>query len=494
LPGSREIFHQLGKTLAVRLPVPAADRADGPWPAFREQNLILAVRPTTMTIFVDSSWRPTLNENNYRLGFWHFGQAQKGERGMDRRVFLKLGAWSVGSFAGLPLLEACTGGGSEKVSATNLYKQTNLAASNESYNALFTYPDMIDAWGAAIRPAGAGGHFWVTASAKSYEFIGDVTVDGVLEPLTVDPALGQVALPPLDGTNTGAANGVVFNGIGTGFRITQTLENGETFTAPAKFVFVADNGVMSAWAQRSNPDGTLSYPMYANTIVDEGAQNTAFFGLAINTANTQLVACDFGNNPFPRLRVFNDSFVEEDLAGRFANPFLADQSVFKPGDYAPWAAHTHTINGVASLFVCYVNTSEDPDNPGQVLFATENTGRGTSRLVEFTEAGEFVAIWDDRGTLNGPWGVAVAPDNFGALSNQLIVSNFSDGTLVAFDTTTKRATELVRDDQGNVAVIQGIWAILFGNGVKLGDSNALYFAAGPNDETEGLFGSLRFAG
>ena len=412
---------------------------------------------------------------------------------MDRRGFLKAGAWSAGSIATLPLLNACGGGANEEVTAGNKYKQANLAASNASYNALFTFPDMVDAWGTAIRPAGAGGHFWVTAGSNSYEFIGDVNG----EPLTQDPALGIVSLPPATmpaGTNAGSSNGIVFNGIGTGFQITQTLANGDSFTAPAKFVFVSDNGVMSAWAQRNNADGTLSYPSYANTIFDEGTDNSAFFGLAINSANTQLIAADFGNNPFPRLRIYDDTFTEQPLNGRFASPFRADQSTFKPGDYAPWAVHTVVVNGKPSVFVCYVNTSEDPDNPGQVLFATESTGRGTSRLVEYNEDGTLVAVWDDRGTLSGPWGVAIAPANFGGLSNMLLVSNFSDGTIVAFDPATKSATEFLRDDKGNVAAISGIWNILFGNGVKLGDSNALYFAAGPNDETEGLFGSLRYAG
>ena len=105
---------------------------------------------------------------------------------------------------------------------------------------------MVDAWGVAIRPAGAGGHFWVTASAASYEFVGDV--DGT--PLEIDPALVEVALPA-SGENPGAANGVVFNATGTGFRITQTLADGDVFTAPAKFIFVSDNGTLSAWAQRS---------------------------------------------------------------------------------------------------------------------------------------------------------------------------------------------------------------------------------------------------
>jgi uncharacterized protein (TIGR03118 family) len=115
-------------------------------------------------------------------------------------------------------------------------------------------------------------------------------------------------------------------------------------------------------------------------------------------------------------------------------------------------------------------------------------------LVEYTADGQLVAVWDDRGTLNGPWGMVVAPGNFGALSNQLLVGNFSDGTIVGFDTQSRKATGYLRDANGQVVKIQGLWDLLFGNGVSLGDANALYFAAGPNGELDGLFGSLRFVG
>jgi uncharacterized protein (TIGR03118 family) len=106
----------------------------------------------------------------------------------------------------------------------------------------------------------------------------------------------------------------------------------------------------------------------------------------------------------------------------------------------------------------------------------------------------LVAIWDDRGVLNGPWGVVAAPSGFGPFSNQLLVSNFSDGTIVGFDTGSRRATEYMRDTSGNIVKIQGLWNLLFGNGESLGDADAMYFGAGPADESDGIFGSLRFAG
>ncbi|HTP38492.1 MAG TPA: TIGR03118 family protein [Steroidobacteraceae bacterium] len=406
---------------------------------------------------------------------------------MDRRRFVKQALWAGGGLASLPFLDAC-GGSTDQVSPRNAYRQANLAASSAAYDPTFLIPDMIDAWGIAIRPAGAGGHFWITASSASYEFVGDV--NGA--PIALDPDLIAVTLPP-SGDNPGAANGIVFNSTGVGFDITQTLPSGQAFTASSKFVFVSDNACLSAWTQFANADGSLEYPDYALKILDDGPNGSAFFGLAASPGFDKLFVADFGNNPYPRVRIFDDTFTEEEVAGRFANPFTTP-GTFVPGDYAPWNIHTQQINGGYSVFIAYVPTSEDPDNPGSVLFATENTGRGSSRLVEYTPAGDLVAIWDDRGTLNGNWGMALAPSNFGPFSNQLLVGNFSDGTIVGFDTTKKAATEFLRDDSGNVAVIQGLWGMLFGNGVKLGDTNALYFAAGPADETEGLFGSLRFVG
>jgi uncharacterized protein (TIGR03118 family) len=93
--------------------------------------------------------------------------------------------------------------------------------------------------------------------------------------------------------------------------------------------------------------------------------------------------------------------------------------------------------------------------------------------------------------LNAPWGLALAPANFGAFSNALLVGNFGDGQIHAFDPTSGRFLGELKDESGEPVAIDGLWGITFGNGVGGGDRNALYFAAGPEDETHGLFGSLR---
>lgn len=94
--------------------------------------------------------------------------------------------------------------------------------------------------------------------------------------------------------------------------------------------------------------------------------------------------------------------------------------------------------------------------------------------------------------MNAPWGIAVAPSNFGKLSNAVLAGNFGgNGTIAAFNDSTGKFIDFMKTESGDILKIPGLWALLFGNGESLGDSSALYFAAGPSDEKEGLFGSLR---
>ncbi|HEY6530606.1 MAG TPA: TIGR03118 family protein [Cellvibrionaceae bacterium] len=414
---------------------------------------------------------------------------------MKSRCFVKSAATLLAATSILLLSGCGSGGGShggEQVTSNNRYKQTNLVASNPAYKPLFLDASLVNAWGISIRPAGAGGHFWVTASDASYEYVGDVNGKPLFQDDVQLVKLPEATSVPVSEDPIGAANGTVFNG-GTQFVIEQDHPKG-TIKAAAKFLFVSDNGVLSAWTERKNQDGSFDRPSDAVAVVDYSADGSSFFGLAMSPAQDKLFVADFGANETPdgaahaKIRIFDGTFKEEPLNGRFKNPFIA-ASGFQVGDLVPFNIQTLTYGTTTSVFVTYVNTSRDEQ--GKLVVAVEDAGRGRGKLVEYTGTGEFVAIWDDRGSLNAPWGMVVAPSNFGGLSNQLIVGNFSDGTMIGFDTKTKRATEYLRDEAGNVVKIAGLWGLLFGNGASLGDANALYFAAGPGDETEGLFGSLR---
>lgn len=374
-------------------------------------------------------------------------------------------------------IAGCGGGEAE---LQNSYASKNFVATSAAYNpGLAIEPNFADAWGISIRPAGAGGHFWVTAGNTSYEYVGDVNG----QPLSQD-SLKKVALSGIpDG---GRATGTVFNGAANTFVITQTHPNGD-ITAGAKFLFAADNGVISAWTERKKADGSFDRPDTSKVVIDQSAQGAQFFGLAINPANDRLYAANFGTNP--GIKVFDAAFNDISATVKFTNPFAADTDNVKPGEYAPFGVQ---VLGT-SVFVAYAQTSEDPAVKGQVLAATEVHAAGSGRLAEFDLNGKLIAIWDDSGKLNAPWGMAIAPSDFGLLSNTLLVGNFGEGTIVAFDRTSHKVVNYVRDANGKPVVIDGLWGLLFGNGASLGDSNALYFASGPEDEKGGVFGALRYA-
>ena len=366
---------------------------------------------------------------------------------------------------------------------TNRTVQKNLVASNASYSPAMIEAEFANAWGIAIRPAGAGGHFWVTAGGKSYEYVGDVGSTALFQDTLKDIAL------PRGANDEGFATGTIFNPT-TGFTVTNAHPNG-AITAPAKFLFATDNGVISAWTERNNASAVQGkdWPAAAEVVINDGSAGAAFFGLAIAAPVSQLIIADFGVQP--RLRVFDASFSEIAHAG-FKNPFVTGlDGAAKPGDYVPFNVTSQLLKGHERLFVTYAKSQPSPSDATAFYAAEEDSAPGHGRLVEYSANGSLIAIWDDKGMLNSPWGVALAPANFGALSNHLLVGNFGSGTVTAFDTSTKQAVAYINNSAGKPVVIGGLWAILFGNGASLGDSNALYFAAGPEEESEGVFGSLR---
>lgn len=376
----------------------------------------------------------------------------------------------------------------------NKFMQHNFVANKAEYKADVIEKDFINAWGISNRPAGAGGHFWVTAKDISFEYVGDVqnSADEKLRKLHTDE-LKYVKLPV--GGEDNFATGTVFNNSTENFVITQNVEGAAPITAPAKFLFASDGGIISAWTERKKEDGTFDRSGEALKVIDQSAEGAAFFGLAINNAYTKLYAADFGTKP--QIRVYDGSFKQIDV--KFDNPFDDNKNgVVDAGEYAPF-----NIQALKdSIFVAYAKTQPCPAEEvkagackeGELFVGEEDTSKpGLGKVAEFDENGKLKAVWEDAGKLSAPWGVAFAPANFGALSNALLVTNFGDGTIAAYDATTRKFVDYMRDEKGEPIVIKQIWGILFGNGASLGDTDALYFAAGPADEVDGLFGSLRLA-
>ncbi len=378
------------------------------------------------------------------------------------------------------------------------YADTRFVANKDSYKGeLATDERFINAWGIAIRPAGAGGHFWVTAKDISYEYVGDVkhSPDKIMRKLHQD-ALKEVKLPV--GGDANFATGTVFSGSTTDFVITQNVKDKEPITAPAKFLFASDGGIISAWTERKNADGTTDHPSEAIAVIDESDSGAQFFGLAMSADYSKLYVADFGQRS--AINVYNGRFQPEPIL--FDSPFDDNKNGrVDAGEYAPFnIQNLKTPKGNNHLFVAYAKTQSCPADAikegackkGEIFPGEEDIEKaGNGRVAEFTEDGRLVRVWNDGGKLSAPWGFAFAPNNFGALSGTLLVSNFGDGTIAAFDPETTEFKDMIRSDAGKPIIVDKIWGILFGNGESLGDTNALYYAAGPEDESDGLFGALR---
>jgi uncharacterized protein (TIGR03118 family) len=379
------------------------------------------------------------------------------------------------------------------------YLQTNLVANKAEYHPQIVDERMINAWGIALRPPGAGGHIWISnaGTGTSSEYIGDVPGN----PLHQD-GLKLVALEQPRFTDHGYAfvTGQAYNsasdfpGQPEEFHISGEAFNRKTatpepikggFSGPAKFVFVTEDGCINAWSS-----STAVAMGVAPLVVDysktashfPNAVNCVFSGVALtnNASSTEAYSKAGGNHLFAAdirngvIRVFDNKW--KDVTDSHA--FQAPLSV---GRLHPF--NILDLNG--HLFVAYAEFDPASDEGQEQIL-----GAGRGQVVEYNEDGTLVRDFHTRGVLNAPWGMAIAPATFGKYANHLLVANFGDGTISAFDLDSGEFSGYLRAPDSKIICIDGIWAIAFGNGHSLGDSNALYFTAGPNGEEDGLFGRI----
>lgn len=415
------------------------------------------------------------------------------------------------------LLAACGGGGSGSggvgtaPAQQNRFALSHLVASSPAFKAQFTVPDFTDAWGIAIRPAGAGGHFWIGGGGSSWEFLGDVSTspDPKLRTLTTD-ALTRVSVPGTqDPVLGGTVTGVAFNGgdinAANFLPLGQTMPDDQGVPVPmtgsSRFIFVTDSGHIGAWGERRQDNGAvMRHNGAAADVYDGSALGSAFFGVAVKPGSFDtLWVADFGADP--QIRQLDGQWALVPTQG-FANPFGSGPGgAVRPGDFVPF-----NIQAIGSrVFVTYAKSRP---NPGDItrFFAGEEDAMDADaerasgylpdrgRLVEFDTAGNRVRIYSDRQHLNAPWGVAIAPASFGAFAGAVLVGNFGGGGFItAFDGATGDFLGYLRGTDGGFVALPGLWGLTFGNGASLGDSDALYAASGPDDEASGLFSVLRYA-
>ena len=268
----------------------------------------------------------------------------------------------------------------------------------------------------------------------------------------------------------------------------------------ARFLFATDSGVISGWTERDVVSGEIvRRDGAAVATIDNSANGHAYFGIALKPGTwDRLWAADFGADP--QIRAWDAQWQPVALGSAFANPFIGNASQAKPGDYVPFNVQVLAWQGTDYVFVAYAKSQPDPSDPSKFYAAEEDAlaadvegetpDRG--RVAMFDLDGKLLKTFNDGGRLNAPWGLAISPPRFGPLSNALLVGNFAgEGRIAAFDIERGSFIDYLKRPDGSRVAIAGLWGLQFGNGASLGDVNALYFAAGPAEETQGLFGALR---
>lgn len=404
----------------------------------------------------------------------------------------------------------------------NAYEQTILVANDAKYNPTFKVdPDLVNPWGIALRPPGAGGHIWTSnaGTGTTTTYIGDVyrSVNGgpaipmYQDGLKVVPIVTSAydKLPYETGADGIAqVTGQVYNaasdfaGQPVEFFVQGpaiNYSNGSNYgndAGAAKFVFVTLDGTINAWRTKTDP-GMLEAVVVkdysqASFIVPgtqtPGTRRPSFTGVAMtvdhwttdgngNTvADNRLYVSDFSNG---RVMTFDNQWNDISASTPFARP--SDLS-------AVWMPFNVQVLSDDRVYVAWAENSLEIDEPSE-----EVPGPGLGRIVAYDRDGNMLQDYTSHANLNAPWGMAIAPADWGAFGGALLVANFGDGTIAAYDVATGAELGLLKDADGNVISIDGIWGLTFGNGWSLGDADSLYFTAGSIEESEGVLGRLNVA-
>jgi uncharacterized protein (TIGR03118 family) len=321
---------------------------------------------------------------------------------------------------------------------TNAYTVTPLV-SDEGGTGVLPAPHVVNAWGLVAGPTTP---WWIADNATDMSSVYSVTANSI----------------PLEVSVPGGPTGLVFHNATT---------DPTNFVLPtggsARFIFASEDGVIRGW----NGGPAAQVP------TQDLVSHANYKGLAIGqtASGPHLYAADFHNG---QVNVFDGSW------HRVANAGFADPSL--PDGYAPFGIQTIG----SRVFVAYAKHDEEEEDE-------EQAGQGLGFVDVYDTAGNLLGQVAQHGQLNAPWGLAWAPDSFGRFGGDLLVGNFGDGQVNAFRELSpnhfEHAGEL-RAGSGSPLVIDGLWALQFGNNGAAGSSGTLFFTAGPDDESHGLFGSI----
>ncbi len=384
--------------------------------------------------------------------------------------------------------------------------QTNLVSDLPGV-ALVRDPNLVNPWGISES---SGSPFWISDNNAGVSTL--YNVPGTSNtPVSINNLVVSIPTPGDPTGANGTPTGTVFNSDGGklgGFPVS----NGVT-SAPAIFLFATEDGTIVGWNPGVNPAGSdqARAGTFGTIIVDNSGNNftnpdparqtgAVYKGLAIATSTTPIITGDPASTGLLYVTNFRSGQVEvyetvTSTSGshvvRAALPASAFSDPNLPDGYAPF--NVQVLNGQVYVTYAKQNATKHDDVPGEGrgfvdvfnLDGSPGLPGGQERLIS-------------RGLLNAPWGVAIAPAGFAGLSapnthSVLLVGNFGNGRINAFDATTGAFLGGLTDPDGEPIQIDGLWALKFGNGGAGGAANTLYFTAGLAGETHGLFGSLSTA-
>jgi len=329
----------------------------------------------------------------------------------------------------------------------NAYHQTNLVSDLPGM-AQLTDPDLVNPWGMSTGPATP---IWVSDNGADKATLYRGFVNG--SPIQKVPLV--VNIPG------GAPTGQVFNPT-SGFVVHSGAASG-----PAAFIFDSEAGLVTGW----NP-GVPPPPPSTQAQVGASVPDAVYKGLAIaSTADgTFLYAANFHAG---QIDVFDSGFNLVHLSGSFQDPKI-------PSGFAPF--NIQELGGL--LYVTYAK--QDAARHDDVA------GQGLGFVDVYSTSGQLLRHLIERGQLNAPWSLVLAPAGFGRFGGDLLVGNFGDGRINAYDPATGGFRGRLKHEDGSPIQIDGLWALRFGNGV-IGNQSTMLFSAGIDDEAHGLFGAIEAA-
>ncbi len=323
------------------------------------------------------------------------------------------------------------------------YEQHNLI-SDGAVPADLVDPQLVNAWGLVAGPTTP---WWINDNGTGISTLYNVNTGTV----------------PFSVVVPGNPTGIAFNGTAA-----FVVDNGAG-PAAARFLFASEDGTISGW----HPVMGVVPP--ATVVVDNSASGAVYKGLALaltEEGEPRLYATDFHNG---KVDVFDGNF--DAVESGFEDPTI-------PEHYAPFGIRA--FGDVILVTYALQDADAHDDVPGE--------GHGYVNM--FDTEGNFLKRVTEKGQLNSPWGLALSPDDFGGFSGDLLVGNFGNGRIHAFDPTKLNGKGEfqhrgpLHSGDGMPIEIDGLWGLSFGNGGPAGPTNTLFFTAGPDDESHGLFGSL----